>query len=84
MLAILNDNLVIMPVNRLPNINFQGFIPNPAKHLCILVQAPLWHLICINFLQCYKQILGAIWDKLVLVPIYHHNLKHLCWNCTFY
>ena len=26
-------------------------IYNPTKHLCILVTAPFWHLICINFLQ---------------------------------
>ena len=24
----------------------------PIKYLCILVPAPLWYLICINFLQC--------------------------------
>ena len=24
------------------------------KHLCILVPAPLWHRICINFLQCCR------------------------------
>ena len=26
-------------------------IPIPAKHLCILLTASFWHLICINFLQ---------------------------------
>ena len=27
---------------------------NPTKHLCSLVPAPIWHLICINFLQLCK------------------------------
>ena len=25
---------------------------SPTKHLCILVPAPLWHLICTNSLYC--------------------------------
>ena len=47
----------------------------PTKHLCILVPAPFWHHICINFLQWFRfkviqyllvQIMhfyGTIWDK---------------------
>ena len=37
----------------------------PTKHLCILVPAPFWDLMCINFsevvqIMCF---FGAIWDK---------------------
>ena len=29
----------------------------PSKHLCILVPAPFWHLICIHFLQLLLMVL---------------------------
>ena len=37
----------------------------PTKHLCILVPLPLWHLICINFLQWCRlcPFLGQIYFK---------------------
>ena len=35
-----------------------------TKHLCISVPAPIWHLICINFLQwCRLFYLGQMWTK---------------------
>ena len=38
--------------------------PYPTKHLCILVPAPLWYLICINFLHwCKKNILLVLFGK---------------------
>ena len=43
---------------------------NPTIHLCILMPAPFWHLICINFLQLLKRNNAetassndAIWDE---------------------
>ena len=40
---------------------------NPTKHLRILVQEPLWYLICTNCLQWYRKCI---------------NVHYLCLNCT--
>ena len=51
---------------------------NPTKHLCTLVLAPFWQLICINFLQWCR-------SYTFLVPFVTNFtiFKKLCKNITF-
>ena len=48
-------------------------IPNYATNLCILVAAPIWHLLCTNFLQWCR--------KCFLLGLFETNL-HYIW-CKF-
>ena len=55
-------------------------LPLLTKHLCILMPAPLWYLICINFLHWCRIFFGDIWDKFAMYLVQDQAERH----CFFY